>query len=184
VLAAAFLSALHAVLGTAALMYADVALPGTPQVYSSPDRAFQLMLPSRHWQPVERADSVAAFAHALPDMQARVRTLARDQSESDFDALAQLMIERIESFPRIKGMLDMEDGKTSSGCSYRYFSGMDQTHDGEPVYAAYSVIWNPRTKVLMEISFEGLPKMKSAAGKDAELRTIQESARTICLSAE
>jgi hypothetical protein len=183
-LAGSLLSVLHAMIGTAALLYADVAAPGTPQIYSAPDGAFQLTLPSRRWEKVQRADSVVAFAHTLPDMQARVRTLSRDQNESDFDALAQLMIERIDSFPRTKGKLAMEDGTTPDGCSYRYFSGLDETRDGEPVYAAYSVVWNPRTKVLLEISFEGLPKMKSRAGKDAELRTIQEAARTICLSAQ
>src|SRR5436190_22659918 len=100
-LAAFLLSVLHSVVGAAALLYADIALPNSPQVYSAADGAFQLTLPSRHWQTVQRTDSVASFSHEMPQMQARVRTLSRDQNESDFDALAQLMIERIESFPRI-----------------------------------------------------------------------------------
>ena len=40
------------------------------------------------------------------------------------------MIERIESVPRLRGKLVMEDGKTPSGNSYRYFSGLDRTADG------------------------------------------------------
>lgn len=183
-LAATVLSLLHVVVGTAALLYADMALPGPPRTYASPDGAFQLTLPGGSWEEVKEPKSVVAFSNKRPEMFAKVRTVAREQTSSDFDALAQLMIDRIESVPRIRGKLKMEDGKTPSGNSYRYFSGLDATPGGASVYAAYSVVWSPRSGVLVEISFEGTPKMRSTAGKEAELMAIEQAARTICLSVE
>ena len=183
-LAATVMSLLHVVVGTAALLYADTALPGPPRLYASPDGAFRLRLPAGRWEEVPEPKSVVAFSNKQPEMFAKVRTVAREQASSDFDALAQLMIERIDSVPRLRGKLEMEDGTTASGNSYRYFSGLDRAAEGGPVYAAYSVVWSPRTGVLVEISFEGKPKMLSTAGKSAELETIEQAARTICLSVE
>lgn len=182
--AATALSLLHVVIGTASLMYADVARPRTPQVYSSPDGAFQLTLPSADWQQTAAPNCVVAFSHDRPAMFAKVRTISREQERSDFDALAQLMIERIDSLPRLRGKFKMEDGSTPSGSSYRYFHGLDQTAAGGPVFGAYSVVWSQQTKLLAEISFEGMPKMLSSAGQEAEMKTIEEAARTICLSIE
>jgi hypothetical protein len=183
-LAATVLSLLHLGVGTASLMYADIARPGSPQVYSSPDGAFQLTLSSSQWRQTREPECVIAFQHDRPGMLVKVRTVTRDQQKSDFDALAQLMIERIESVPRIRGKLEMEDGRTPSGNYYRYFSGPDQIPGGGQVYAAYSVVWSPRTGVLVEISFEGRPTMQSAAGKEAEMQAVERAARQICLSVE
>ena len=183
-LAAIVLSGMHATLGTASLMYADIALPGAPQVYSSPDGAFQLTLSSARWSETAEPKCVMAFEHDRPKMLVKVRTVARDQKQSDFDALAQLVIERIESVPRIRGKLDMEDGRMPNGNHYRYFSGLDESPGGDRVYAAYSVVWSPKTGVLVEISFEGRPRISSATGKEAEEQTIETAARLICLSVE
>ena len=183
-LAATMVSMLHAMLGIAALLYADTELPGPPRVYASPGGAFELTLPAGRWKEVVAPKCVVAFSNKQPEMFAKVRTVAREQTASDFEALAQLMIERIDSLPRLRGKFDMEDGKTPSGNSYRYFCGLDQNQEGKPIYGAYSVVWSPRTGVLVEISFEGLPQTLSAAGKAAELETIEQAARTICLSVE
>lgn len=183
-LMATVLSVVHLGLGTSALMYADSALPGPPQVYSSPDGAFQLTLSSSRWRETSEPKCVIAFKHDRPQMLVKVRTVKRDKQQDDFETLAQLTIELIESVPRIRGKLKMEDGQTASGNHYRYFSGPDQMPDGAEVYAAYSVVWSPRTKALVETSFEGRPKMESAAGKEAEMQTIEKAARLMCLSVE
>lgn len=188
-LIAAVLGVVHLGLGVAALMVADDALPGAPQVYAprayaSPDGAFRLTLSSDRWREISAPKSVVAFSHDRPEMFLKVRTVTRDQQQSDFDALKQLMIERIESVPHIRGKLKMEDGTTSGGNHYRYFSGLDETPGGAAVYAAYSVVWSPQTKVLVETSFEGTPKMQSSTGSETELQTIERAARQICLSIE
>jgi hypothetical protein len=193
-LIAAVLGVVHLGVGVSALMVADGALPGSPQVhapqvyapqvYSSSDGAFRITLSSDRWREIPAPKSVVAFSHDQPEMFLKVRTVTRDQEQSDFDALAQLNVERIESVPRIRGKLKMEDGTTPGGNHYRYFSGLDATPGGEAVYAAYSVVWSPQTKVLVETSFEGTPKVQSSAGSEADLQTIERAARQICLSVE
>lgn len=181
---ATVLSLLPAVLGATSLVSADRTRVGPPQVYAAPDGSFRITLPSSKWQETKVANTVVAFTHTRPQMLVKVRTVSRDKSRNDFDNLAQLMIERIDSVPRLQGKLEMEDGTAANGNHYRYFSGIAPSSGGVPGYMAYSVVWSPRTGLLVETSFDGVPESTIGVQDSPDLETMKQSARQICLSLE
>jgi hypothetical protein len=61
---------------------------------------------------------------------------------------------------------------------------MDSSPEGKPVFVAFSVTWCSRKQMVIEVIFEGLPKMLSQTGKAAEMEAIEKAAETICLSVE
>ena len=61
---------------------------------------------------------------------------------------------------------------------------MDADTEGGQVYIGHSFTWNPRTRVMVAILVEGPLRMRSEAGRAAELEAFEKSAATICLSVE
>ena len=117
-------------------------------------------------------------------MQAAVQTVTRQQTEADFARAATALHDRLESNPQLRGQAAVREGTNAAGNRYHYFTGMDSSRDGKPVFVAYSVTWCPHKQMVIEVLVEGLPGMYSEAGKAAEMNTFQISAETICLSVD
>ncbi|MFM7077591.1 MAG: hypothetical protein ACKO3G_16225 [Planctomycetaceae bacterium] len=183
---AAGVSLLAMLFGASLLMFASFGRPASPWVYSSPDGVFRLTLPSSEWVPAPTpgASGGVAFVRSFPRMQAKVLHVKRDQTEADFEHAAEAFRQQIETIPALRGHAEFRHGTNASGNSYRYWTGTDSSRDGQPVFVAYSVTWYESKRNVIEVLFEGLPTMRSEAGKAAEMGTIEKSAETICLSVE
>jgi hypothetical protein len=180
-------SVLHLVVGAGLLLFDSFAVPSKPWVYRSPDGAYSLTLPSQRWKqaPTKEGGPVVAFVRPLlPHMQAAVQAVRRQQTEADFARTAQTFRARAESNPKLRGKAKFREGNNTSGHRYHYWTAMDSSPDGKPVYVAYSVTWSPRQQMVIELLFEGLPTMISQAGKAAEMDAIEKAAESICLSVE
>jgi len=173
--------------GAGHMWFSTFAQPSTPWVYRSPDGAYRLTLPSQQWKesPIEEGGPVVAFVRpAVPRMQAAVQMVKRTQTEADFATAAEALHHRVESKPSLRGQASFREGTNTAGQHYHYFAGMDSSRDGKPLFVAWSVTWCPQKQMVIELLFEGLPKMLSEAGKAAEMNAIEKSAEMICLSVD
>lgn len=186
VLGAGF-SLLHGFIGTGLMLFSSIAQPSTPWVYQSPDGSYRLTLPSPQWKqsPSTGGGPVVAFVRPVrPRMQAAVQTVKPQQTEADFERAADAIRVRLEGNPQLRGQAKFREGANPAGHRYHYFTVMDSSPEGKPVFVAYSVTWCSHKQMVIEVIFEGLPTMLSQVGKAAEREAIEKAAETICLSVE
>ena len=176
-------SLMHVVVGWGLFMFISFTQPSVPWVYQSPDNAFRLNLPSAQWKQAESTRGLA-FTCPIPRMQAAVLALERNQTEADFGRAVEAFRARVAASSQLRSQAKFRQGTNAAGNHYHYFTGMDSSPDGKPVFVACSVTWCPRKQIVIEVLFEGMPRMFSQTGKAAEMKAFESSAETICLSVD
>ena len=178
-------SLLHAMMGGGFALFVAFAHPSSPWDYLSPDGALRLTLPSWQWRQAQNTgNDQTAFVCSVPRMQAKVTAVRREQTVADFAQAVSAFRARVEATKSLSQPASVREGTNTAGNSYVYFTGMDVSPDGKPVFVAYSVTWCARKKMVIEVLFEGLVRNRSEFGKATEIGSFEKSAEIICLSVD
>jgi hypothetical protein len=178
-------SLLHLVFGAGFLLFSSMYVPSTPWRYQAPGGEFRLTLPSKQWQQASTdGKRVVAFMCSPPRMQCSVLAVHRQRTESQFLQAAEMSRAQLERTAGQHGQIKVHEETNAAGNRVSYFTGMDSTPDGKPVFVAYSITWSPTKQTVIEVLFEGLPRMLSNTGRATEMNLFEWSAEKICLSVE
>ncbi|MEZ6142170.1 MAG: hypothetical protein R3B84_22110 [Zavarzinella sp.] len=148
--------------------------------YSSPDGKFEVTLPSRKWEVVNFANlnNKAGFLHrGFPNMKAVVQSVIENQTEQDFDRIAN----SFHDSGNENTIIDAKDGLNAADQRCSSFIGIEQS-EGKELFIGYSITWCAERKVVVVILFEGVFQMKSQAGKETERQAMKTAAETILYS--
>jgi hypothetical protein len=179
--------ALMALMGAGAPVgAAPPAAVSKPWVYKASSNDYRLTLPSGDWHESngKPRGSHAFFVHETPIMQASVMQVRHEQSADDLATAAERARKMLESSPQRRATAKFQSGTNAAGNRYQYFTAVEPGDSGEPVFIGNSFTWNPRTRVLVIVLFEGLQKAKSDPDKAAERAAFQKASDLICLSVE
>ncbi len=117
-------------------------------------------------------------------MHVGIFAVQRGTTEAAFRAAVTKFRDSMEQAKSRTAPLEPREGASVKGNPYAYFTTMDQTEDGKPVFLAGGVIWCKDKELFVHLGLEGMPLLRSELGKSSELHTFETSAETIFLSTE
>jgi hypothetical protein len=151
--------------------------PGTEWTYHSPGEDFSLRLPSSDWVESRDKEGVLLFTNKVRLM--RALSYGHPGTEEAW----RTEIKKSGEDTRALESVHMEEGRTPEGNPFHFTTAVEVSKERK-MYVAVSHFWIPSRKRYVVTFFEGLMSMKSEGAMRAEMRMLEDSARSICLSVQ
>src|SRR5262249_51174434 len=149
----------------------------------SPEYGFEMTLPSDGWREFKLKDGRPKFVHRIPMMQVGIQSVGKQPMQADYLAAVERFKGYANEMSKKTGTpVIHREGKNRHQHPYYCFSAVEHSQEKQAVFVMGSMVWCEDKGIVVQLMFEGVFKMRSDTGHEAERQTFEKSAKAITQS--